>query len=238
VRFPVRLSVRLPVLGCSRSTLVEVVQELRRSVERISSDPLPAPWRVETGLDDVGSFGALVSRIRRLDARSDAALRALARLSLAGEREACLVVTAALLPLLIVRCDRDRALIDEAVNELASRMAEPATEPVTGGVANRLLDRVAWRVRHPDGERRWQHPTADPTVAAAGGPHECFETEVVDRLALAEFRRRLVAEPGCAVAWSALVDASGQRLSSSTERTRLAKHRRMLRPLAYRSLVA
>jgi hypothetical protein len=212
----------------------------------MSDEPLPATWLMEPALGDMRSFGALVARIRRLDARSDEALRALARLALGGEAEACLVVTAALLPLLIVRCDRRPALIAEAVNELAARVGEPAEESATGGVANRLLRRVVWRVRHEPGVGSgWQRLVPDPDVATWGRPPvaECFEARTVDRLALEEFRRRLARRPAGGEAWAVLVESVMVDLSlrsqlSSTERARLAKHRRSVRRLADRSLVA
>ena len=83
---------------------------------------MPASWRNQPALSDVASFGELLRRVRRLDVGSDEALRALARLAAPAEPEACLVVTAALLPLLIVRCDRRRELVAEAVAELAARV--------------------------------------------------------------------------------------------------------------------
>jgi hypothetical protein len=225
---------------------VDVTEELGRAVDRMSDEPLPATWRSETALADMPSFGALVARIRRLDSGSDEVLRALARLAVAGEREACLVVTAALLPLLIVRCDRRPALIAEAVNELAARVGEPADESAAGGVANRLLRRVVWRVRHERGVGAgWQRLVPDLDVAALGRAPvaECFEARTVDRLALEAFRRRLARRPAGHEAWAVLVESVMVDLSlraqlSSTERSRLAKHRRSVRRLADRSLVA
>ena len=81
-------------------------EELRRHVDRLSQDPLPPSWASEPALAEVMSFGELIGRLRRLDDCCDELLRALARLAEAGEPEACLVVTAALLPLLIARCGR------------------------------------------------------------------------------------------------------------------------------------
>ena len=75
---------------------MDVTGELRRRTDRMSRDRLPARWLVEPPLVDVACFGDLVSMLRRLDHRSDAALRALARLVEEGEAEAGLVVTAAL----------------------------------------------------------------------------------------------------------------------------------------------
>jgi hypothetical protein len=225
---------------------VDVTDELGRAVDRMSNEPLPATWLAKDALADVSSFGALVARIRRLDAGSDEALRALAQLAVAGEREACLVVTAALLPLLIVRCDRRPALIAEAVNELAARMGEPADESPAGGVANRLLRRVVWRVRHERGVGAgWQKLVPDLDVAARRRPPvaECFEARAVDRVALEEFRRRLARRPAGGEAWAVLVESVMVDLSlrpqlTSTERSRLAMHRRSVRRLAGRWLVA
>ena len=194
-------------------------------VDRMPSDPLPPSWPPEPALAAVGSFGELVSRLRRLDHRSDEALRALARLADAGEPEACLVVTAALLPLLIVRCDRRPELLAEAVPELAARMVEPAArngrrcrEPsaAPGGVAgpSRLRRTVRWQV--PDvgpraaGGRRRPRPAGSRTAA-------------VDRVALEEFRRRLAAAPKGREAWRLMVRTASPTVAlSSTERSRLA----------------
>ena len=211
-------------------------EELRRHVDRLSQDPLPPSWAAESALAEVASFGELIGRLRQLDARCDELLRALARLAEAGEPEACLVVTAALLPLLIARCDRDPSVVGEAINELAARVTEPAHEAPTPGVANRLLCRVVRRVRHEHGAREWQVAVPDPAVAAQGVGS--FEAEVVDRLALEEFRRRLLAQPKGAEAWAMLVNSAAQAGLSSTQRTRLGAHRRRVRPLATASLVA
>jgi hypothetical protein len=197
---------------------------------------LPARWIGEPGLADVGSFGELVSRLRRLDHRSDEALRALARLADAGEPEACLVVTAALLPLLIVRCGRRPELLAEAVPELAARMVEPAREPPASGVANRLLRRVVWRVRHDPGDGGRQVYVSDLAHVAPPAGDGCFEASTVDRLALQEFRRRLAKLPKGREAWDVLVGTAAQVSLSSTQRSRLAMHRRALRPLAEASL--
>lgn len=220
---------------------MDVMRELNRTIERMSTDSLPATWLTEPALADVDSFGALVIRIRRLGACSDAALQALARLAANGEREACLVVTVALLPLLIVRCDRRRELIVEAVSELAARMVEPAAEPWAGGVANRLLRRVVWRVLHERGVREWQLPLPDLSVVAASSTaagHDSFEARTLDRLTLLEFRRRLAEHPDGHEAWAMLVDSTERSGMSSTERSRLAKHRRTVRELATSTLVA
>ena len=152
----------------------------------------------EPALSDVASFGELLRRVRRLDVGSDEAMRALARLAAGGEPEVCLVVTAALLPLLIARCDRRRELVAEAVPELASRVSEPAGEDPAPGVANRLLRRVVWRVQHDHGRRDWQVPYSEPVghdrphgVSASVEAEVSFEEPTVDRLALVEFQRRL-----------------------------------------------
>ena len=146
---------------CSRSPVMDVIRELGQSVDRMSDEQLPARWLEEAALVDVASFGELVVRFRRLDGRSDAALRALARLAEAGEPEACLVVTAALLPLLIARCDRRQPLVvGEAINELAARVTEPAHEDRPRGWRTGCC--VGWcrRVRHEHGARtgRWRCP--------------------------------------------------------------------------------
>jgi hypothetical protein len=188
-------------------------------------------------LADVGCFGELVGRLRRLDRRCDDALRALARLAGAGEPEACLVVTAALLPLLIVRCGGRRSLVTEAINELAARVGEPAIERPASGVANRLLDRVMWRMVHDHGERQWQVPVADPASTVAGGDGG-FETGVVDRLALLEFRRRLAQRPDGVEAWEVLAGSIGDVGLSSTQRVRVHRKRRAVRRLAEVTLVA
>jgi hypothetical protein len=217
---------------------MDVCGELHRHADRLSEDPLPVGWRVEPALIEVGTFGELLSRLRRLDRGSDEALRALARLAAAGEAEACLVVTVALLPLLIVRCDRRPAMVVEAVNELAARVSEPAHEPPSPGVANRLLRRVEWRVRHDRGYRDWQVPVHDLDRITGDERVDRFETEVVDRVALAEFRHRLASQPEGRQAWDVLVASTSGVGLSSTDRSRLAKHRRALRRLAESSLVA
>lgn len=217
--------------------VMDVTAELSARVERIGCDPLPPSWRLDPGLVDVESFGALVSRLRRLDRRSDEALRALARLADAGEAEACLVATAALLPLLIVRCNRQPELVSEAIPELASRIAEPAREELAGGVANRLLDRVVWRVRHDSGQHTWLDARSHPEAAAAPDTVG-FEDPAVDRVALGEFRRRLTRRPHGADAWRLMVRAASPAVVlTSAERTRLAKRRRAVRDLAESSLV-
>lgn len=213
-------------------------RELTSRVDRMGRDPLPPSWRQEPGLGDIESFGELVGRVRRLDRRSDDALRALARLADAGEAEACLVATAALLPLLIARCDRRPELVSEAIPELASRIAEPLQEATAGGVANRLLDRVMWRVRHDYGLRPWQWPVSDPEAAAAPDTVG-FEDPAVDRVALGEFHRRLARRPNGTDTWRLMVrSASPTVVLTSAERTRLAKRRRAVRNLAESSLVA
>ena len=174
---------------------MDVTPELSGRVDRMGRDPLPPSWRQDPALAAVESFGELISRVRRLDRGSDDALRALARLAAVGEPEACLVATAALLPLLIARCDRRPDLITEAIPELASRIAEPASEQSAGGVANRLLRRVVWRVRHDYGHRRWQVPMSDPESAGKATADNRFEDPAVDRVALGEFRRRLARRP-------------------------------------------
>lgn len=219
---------------------MDVIRELNRTAERISPEPLPVTWRSERALADVASFGVLISEIRGLGRRSDDILRALARLAAGGERDACLVVTVALMPLLIALCGRRPGLIREAINELAARMVEPAEERVAGKVANRLLRRVMWRVRHSSGERTWQLSLADPAQAVTVGADSfhCFESQVVDRLAVEEFRRRLRAQPEVCEALAALLELTERSGLSSTERSRLAKHRRTVRPLAASVLVA
>ncbi len=144
--------------------VMDIAAELLGRSQRIARDPLPASWCEEPALGDVRSFGELVRRLRRLDAGSDEALRALARLAEAGETEACLVVTAALLPLLIARCDRQPRLVAEALPELASRVTDPATEEPKPGVANRLLRRVVWRVHHDYGQRKVDGAQPEPAV--------------------------------------------------------------------------
>ena len=216
---------------------MDVSQELSTRVERMGRDPLPASWRRDPALAEVESFGELVGRLRRLDRGSDDAMRALARLADAGEAEACLVATAALLPLLIVRCDRRPELIAEAIPELASRMVEPAREEPAGGVANRLLRRVVRRVRRDFEGRRWQVSMSDPESRAADMVG--FEDPAVDRVALGEFRRRLSRRAYGTDAWRLMVrSASPTAVLTSAERTRLAKRRRAVRDLAESSLVA
>jgi hypothetical protein len=208
----------------------------------MAHDRLPAGWSAEPSLADVGSFGELLTRLRRLDRRSDEALRALARLADAGQPEVCLVVTAALLPLLIVRCERRPELVGEAVNELAARVVEPAHEPPAPAVANRLLRRVVWRVRHGYGDHRWQVPMPDPARAASAGDADvdvvAVDRVAVDRVALAEFRRRLAARPRGVEAWAVLAGSASQTSLSSTERTRLWRRRQEVRSLAIATLVA
>ena len=170
---------------------MDVIGELRRRADRMAHDPLPAGWSAEPSLADVGSFGELVTRLRRLDHRSDEALRALARLADAGESEVCLLVTAALLPLLIVRCGRRPELVGEAVNELAARVVEPAHEPPAPAVANRMLRRVVWRVRYGRGEPAMAGTDAGPGRRRATRGPVTWIVVAVDRVALAEFRRRL-----------------------------------------------
>jgi hypothetical protein len=215
---------------------MNVTGELRRRADRMSHDPLPAGWSAEPALADVASFGELLSRLRRLDHRSDVALRALARLVEQGEAEAGLIITAALLPLLITRCDRRPPLVSEAISELAARVTEPAHEPPAPGAANRLLRRVVWRARHGHGDHSWQVSVPDParTVVAGGD----VESVAVDRVALAEFRRRLAARPRGAEAWAVLVGSARGAGMSSTERTRLARRRHEVRRLAVATLVA
>jgi hypothetical protein len=216
---------------------MDVTGELRRRADRMSQDPLPARWVSEPALADVASFGELLSRLRRLDPRSDAALRALARLVDEGETEAGLVVTAALLPLLIARCDRRPQLVGEAIAELAARVAEPAHEPAAPDVANRLLRRVVWRVHHGHGDHGWQVPAADPAGVVAAG--DDVESEAVDRVALAEFRRRLAARPRGVEAWTVFVRSESATAGlSPAERKRLARRRLEVRRLAIATLVA
>lgn len=91
-------------------------------VDRPTCNQLPAAWSSEAGLTDGRLFGSdMVSRAaRRLDRCADEALRALARLAVDGEAERwCSAMTPALLPLLIVRCDRRPALVAEAIDALA-----------------------------------------------------------------------------------------------------------------------
>ena len=96
-------------------------------------------------------------------------------------------------------------MVGEAINELAARVTEPAHELPTPGVANRLLCRVVRRVRHEQ-RRPWDGRWAMPDPAGSPRPGVgSFEAEVVDRLALEEFRRRLLAEPKGADAWAMLV---------------------------------
>jgi hypothetical protein len=220
--------------------VVDVVLELLGRADRMSRDPLPAGWAEEPALAGVGSFGALVSCLRRLDRRSDDAVRALARLAGRDEPEACLVVAAGLRPLLIARCDRRPALVAEAVIELAARVADPADDFTRAGVANRLLRRVVWRVRHEHGVRWWQEPVADPALVLAG--HVCVaghEDAVVDRVALIEFRRRVSRLPNGRDAWETLTGAADAVAGlSSTQRSRLERSRRAVRDLAETSLVA
>jgi hypothetical protein len=219
---------------------MDVARELSGRLDRMGCDPLPASWRRERALADVESFGELVRRVRRLDRGSDDALRALARLAADGEPEACLVATAALLPLLIARCDRQPRLVAEAIPELASRMVEPACEEPASGVGNRLLDRVAWRVRHDYGNRHWQIPVRD--VESALTTHDTnvgFEEPALDRVALGEFRRRLARRPYGSDAWRLMVrSATPTAVLTSAERTRLSTRRRTVRSLAESSLVA
>ena len=236
------------VVGVGVFTLagMDIAAELLGRSQRMSRDPLPASWRNEPALSDVASFGELLRRVRRLDVGSDEAMRALARLAAGGEPEVCLVVTAALLPLLIARCDRRRELVAEAVPELASRVSEPAGEDPAPGVANRLLRRVVWRVQHDHGRRDWQVPCSEPVgqdrphgVSASVEAEVSFEEPTVDRLALVEFQRRLEGCPKGADAWGLMVRAaSPPAFLSSTERSRLAEHRRRLRAVAVSSLVA
>ena len=101
------------------------------------------------------------------------------------------MVTAALLPLLIARCDRRRDLVAEAVPELASRVSEPAHEDPAPGVANRLLRRVVWRVQHDQGRPRVAGAVLRPGgqdrphgVSAFVEAEVSFEEPTVDRLAL------------------------------------------------------
>ena len=227
--------------------VMDIAAELLGRSQRIAQDPLPTSWCEEPALGDVGSFGALVRRLRRLDTGSDEALRALARLAGDGETEACLVVTAALLPLLIARCDRQPRLVAEALPELASRVTDPATEDPKPGVANRLLRRVVWRVHHDYGHRDWMELSPTPLLddrPMSDGPHEreatpSFEEPTLDRVAMAEFQTRLAAQPKGADAWGLMVRASSPpSLLSSTERSRLDGHRRRWRELAVSSLVA
>lgn len=218
---------------------MDLAGELLRRADRMSSDPLPVGWCEDPAFAGVSSFGGLVSRLRRLDHRSDGAMRALAQLAEAGEPEACLVVTVALLPLLIARCNRRPALVAEAVNELAAHVGDPARDPPGSGVANRLLRRVVWRVRHEHGVHPWQESVADPSAASAvrlddGG----YEAGVVDRLALVQFRRRLAGLPRGEQAWATLLSAAAPVALTSTQRTQLARHRRSVRRLAESSLVA
>ena len=235
------------VVGVGVFTLagMDIAAELLGRSRRMSKDPLPASWRNEPALRNVASFGELLQRLRRLDVGSDESMRALARLAAGGEPEVCLVVTAALLPLLIARCDRRRDLVAEAVPELASRVSEPAADRAPG-VANRLLRRVVWRVQHDHGRRDWQVPCSEPVgqdrphgVGASVEAAVSFEEPTVDRLALVEFQRRLEGCPRGADAWGLMVRAaSPPAFLSSTERSRLAEHRRRLRAVAVSSLVA
>ena len=227
--------------------VMDIAAELLGRSQRIARDPLPPSWCEEPALGDVRSFGELVRRLRRLDAGSDEALRALGRLAEAGETEACLVVTAALLPLLIARCDRQPRLVAEALPELASRVTDPATEEPKPGVANRLLRRVVWRVHHDYGQRKWiefspsplldERPALDDAQERDAAPG--FEEPTLDRVAMAEFQTRLAAQPKGADAWGLMVRAaSPPSFLSSTERSRLDGHRRRWRALAVSTLVA
>jgi hypothetical protein len=218
---------------------MDLVQDLLVRLDRMSDDPLPADWRLTSGLADVGTFGCLVCRLRRLDRRSDAAMRALGRAAAGGDGEACLVVVAALLPLLVARCGRRPALVAEAVNELAARVSDAAGDIGLSSVANRLLRRVVWRVRHDHGAHAWQEPVADPSAVVNAPLAEGCEGVVVDRVALAEFRRRLTALPSGPQAWAVLTAVADPAATlTSTERSRLKRSRRLIRDLADSTLVA
>ena len=234
---------------------MDIARELSGRVDRMSNDPLPQTWTGEPALATVGSFGELIVGIRRLDARSDDLLRAIGRLARDGDTEACLIVTAALLPLLIARCDRRPELIRDAIGELASRVNEPALEDPAAGVANRLLRRVVWRTRNESGNQRWivKYPDPQallddavltPTPAPTLDPHEKarmlgdFVNDVADRVTLDEFRRRVLEQRKGREAWRLWTAVSDDEVLSSTERSRLAMHRRTLRQLARDTLVA
>ena len=166
-------------------------------------------------------------------------MRAMGRAALDGDGEACLVVVAALLPLLVARCDRRPAVVVEAVNELAARVADVADDSGSSSVANRLLRRVVWRVRHEQGSHDWLEPVADPSTVANTPMDGGCEGAVVDRVALAEFRRRLMALPSGSRTWGVLSALADPEVAlTSTERTRLLRSRRLIRDLADSTLVA
>ncbi|MFT3851976.1 MAG: hypothetical protein QM733_04455 [Ilumatobacteraceae bacterium] len=225
--------------GVVHAAVMDVVRDLLFRSDRMANDPLPAAWCRWPALADLETFGELVRRLRRLDRRSDAAIRALGAAAAEGDGEACLIVVAALLPLLMARCERQPSLVVEAVSELAARVPDAAEDVGQSSVANRLLRRVVWRVRHERGEHGWLQPVADPAVLAEVPTNGAEETAVLDRLALVEFRRRLTALPSGPRVWavlSAVADPSATL--TSTDRSRLMRSRRLIRDLADSTLVA
>ena len=139
--------------------------------------------------------------------------------------------------MLIARCDRRPEVVSEAIAELAARVCEPAHEPFAPGAANRLLRRVVWRARHGHGDHRWQVPAADAGSVVAAAVD--VEVEAVDRVALAEFRRRLSARPRGVDAWGVFVrSASATAGLSASDRKQLARRRLEVRRLAAATLVA
>ena len=88
----------------------------------------------------------------------------------------------------------------------------------------------------PAGDRGRQVYVSDLAHDASLAGDGCFEASTVDRLALQEFRRRLAKLPKGQEAWDVLVGTASQVSLSSTQRSRLAMHRRALRSLAEASL--
>jgi hypothetical protein len=188
---------------------MDVCSLLEAQVGHSCREPIPDSWGDSSVLLDIGSVGALIDAIRRLDDRSDRALTALFEGGARGDPFCTAVIVAALVPLLLSRCRGDRDRVDEFVAELALVIA--TVDPVAlrrsrrrvGGV---LLDRAWDEVRQPFRRPSRTVPT-DPTVLPDSqlDDRRSVEDEALGRLAFAEAQavvsRVATARPWVEAAW-------------------------------------
>lgn len=196
-------------------------------------------------LSDCNALNATVDSVRRVGAESDRIIRRL--LGCDGDVErSCEVLLVALIPMLRHRCRLDLTQVDEALGELSIVIAEMARSGVPATerrLANLIVDK-AWDAHRCTmrQERRAALPV-DPARSYVfdDGSIEAGHRQVLDRLALRNFRDQLIrsggAHPKAAGAWNDALDLALVECRTSAERNRWKYVRQQLRRLAPPELV-
>ncbi|WP_040493596.1 hypothetical protein [Ilumatobacter nonamiensis] len=191
--------------------------------------------RRSTGRGDLADW---VRVIRRVDERSDEAIRQLLE---RHDESALEVVLVALIPMLRHRCRNDRTQADEALGELSIVLAEFSRSgvPATGRrLANLIVDK-AWDAHRCTmrRERRAAFPV-DPRRTYLFDEHSIDpgHRQVLDRAALHDFRDQLVkshrSHPKASAAWNEALDLALMERRTSVQRNRWKYVRQQLRKLA------